>query len=77
MSEETVFERSDGRWCAKYKDARGNWRYLYRKSKVEAKKALRQALKDRDEGITPPSKMTVGIYLDERLEDMRARYFCD
>jgi integrase len=72
MSEGTVFQRSDGRWCAKYKDARGTWRYLYRKSKVEAKKALWQALKDRDEGITPPSKMTVGIYLDEWLEDMRA-----
>jgi integrase len=72
MSEGTVSQRSDGRWCAKYKDARGTWRYLYRKSKVEAKKALWQALKDRDEGITPPSKMTVGIYLDEWLEDMRA-----
>jgi integrase len=71
MSEGTVFQRSDGRWCAKYKDARGSWRYLYRKSKGEARKALRAALKDRDEGIVPPSKMTVGVYLDEWLEDMR------
>ena len=71
MSEGTVFQRTDGRWCAKYKDARGIWRYLYRKSKGEARKALRAALKDRDEGITPPSKMTVEIYLNEWLEDMR------
>ena len=71
MSEGTVFRRSDGRWCAKYKDAHGSWRYLYRKSKGEAKKALRAVLKDRDEGLTPPSKITVGTYLDEWLEDMR------
>jgi hypothetical protein len=43
----------------------GPWRYLYRKSKAEAKKALRQALKDRDEGIIPPTKTTVGVLLDE------------
>ena len=71
MSEGTVFQRSDGRWCAKHKDARGSWRYLCRKSKGEARKALRAALKDRDEGTIPPSKMTVGICLDEWLEDMR------
>jgi integrase len=71
LSEGTVFHRSDGRWCAKYKDIRGKWKYLYRKSKGEAKRALRQALKDRDEGIVPPSKMTVGALLDEWIEDMR------
>ena len=71
MSEGTVFQRSDGRWCAKYKDARGSWRYLYRKSKGEARKALRAALKDRDEGIIPPTKITVGALLDEWLEDIR------
>ena len=70
MSEGTVFQRSDGRWCAKYKDIRGKWKYLYRKSKGEAKRALRQALKDRDEGIVPPSKMTVGALLDEWIEDI-------
>jgi hypothetical protein len=57
MSEGAVFQRSDGRWCAKYKDARGSRRYLYRKSKGEARKALRAALKDRDEGVIPPSKV--------------------
>jgi integrase len=71
VSEGTVFQRSDCRWCAKYKDAHGNWKYLYRKSKAEAKRALRQALKDRDEGIIPPAKMSVANLLDEWLEDMQ------
>lgn len=71
MSEGSVFRRADGRWCAKYEDATGKWRYLYRKNKAEAKKALRQALKDRDDGIIPPSKITVGALLDEWMEDTK------
>src|SRR5215203_4853517 len=71
MSEGSVFRRADGKWCAKWKDATGTWRYLYRKSKAEAKKDLRQALKDRDEGIIPPTKMTIGVLLDEWLEEIR------
>jgi hypothetical protein len=65
MCEGSVFLRADGKWCAKYKDARGKCRYLYRMSKAEAKEVLRQALKDRDEGIIPPSKMTVTNLLDD------------
>ena len=53
MSEGSVFRRKDGKWCAKWKDASGKWRYLYRKSKAEAKQALREALKDRDDNIIP------------------------
>jgi integrase len=71
MSEGSVFQRADKLWCAKYKDANGKWRYLYRKSKADVKKALRQALKARDEGIIPPSKVTVGALLDEWLEEVR------
>ena len=41
------------------------------KSKGEAKKALREALKLCDEGIIPPSKLTAAAMLDEWLEDMR------
>jgi integrase len=70
VSEGSVFQRSDGRWVAKYRDAEGKWRYIYRKSKTEARQALRQALKDRDEGISPNS-LTVGAFLDSWLEDMR------
>ena len=67
MGEGSVFERGDGRWCGKFRDARGRWRYLYRKTKNEARKALRQALKDRDEGISVDGAATVGALLDEWL----------
>jgi hypothetical protein len=30
MSEGSVFQRTDGRWVAKYRDASDKWRYLYR-----------------------------------------------
>jgi integrase len=72
MSEGSVFVRgSDGRACATYKDARGKTRYLYAKTKPEVRRKLRQALKDRDEGIIPPSKMTVGALLDESLDELK------
>lgn len=71
MSEGSVYQRADGRWCAKYKDTTGKWRYLYRKSKGEAKQALRAALKDRDDGFIPPSKMTLSALLDEWMEDTK------
>ncbi len=70
MSEGSVFQRkSDGKWCGKYKDAAGKWKYLYRKTKGEAKQALREALKDRDEGINP-TDLTVNDVLESWLEDI-------
>ena len=69
--EGSVYQRADGRWVAKYKDLRGTWRYIYRKSKAEAKKTLRQALKDRDDRYLPASEVTVGTFLDSWLVDMR------
>ena len=42
MSEGSVFQRKDGKFCAKYKGADGAWKYLYRRTKTEAKKALRE-----------------------------------
>jgi integrase len=71
-AEGSVYRRkSDGRWVAQYKDFRGKTRYLYRKTKGEAKKALRQALKDRDDGYVPADKMTVGMYLDEWVDERK------
>ena len=70
MSDGSVFQRSDGRWVAKYKDAKGTWRYIYRKSKGEARKALRHVLKDRDESISS-NKMIAAAHLDSWLEDGR------
>jgi integrase len=72
MSEGSVFVRGDGRVCGKYTDANGKTRYLYGKNKTEVSRKLRQALKDRDEGITPgDGKVTVAAFLELWLEDMK------
>jgi integrase len=71
VNEGSVFCRKDGLFCAKYKNASGKWKYIYRKTKAEAKKALRDALQDRDDGIIPANKTTVGMLLDQWVEDMR------
>jgi len=70
-AEGSVYRRKDGRWVAQYGDARSKVRYVYRKTKGEAKKALRKALADRDEGYVPADKLTVGLYLEEWMEDRR------
>ena len=71
MSEGSVYKRNDDRWCAKHKGLDGNWKYLYRKTKPEAKKALREALVARDAGYIPPAKITVNNVIDMWLEEMR------
>src|SRR5215203_3487716 len=63
-AEGSVYQRKDGRWVAQYRDAKDKVRYIYRKSKGEARKALREALIDRDEGYVPADKLTVGLYVD-------------
>lgn len=65
MVEERVSKRKDGKWCGKYKDASGKWKYLYSSSKSEDKAALRAALQDRDAGVVPASKMTMAMLLEE------------
>src|SRR3712207_6338976 len=78
--EYTIYERgkrfsAQGRkFCAKYKGADGTWKYIYRKTKIEAKKALRQALKDRDEGKTPLPRrngITEGVALEDSASNRR------
>jgi integrase len=70
-TEGSIYQRKDGRWAAQYTDAKGKTRYLYRKTKAEAKKALREALRDRDEGYVPADKLTVGMYLDEWMDERK------
>jgi len=70
-AEGSVYQRKDGRWVAQYRDARGKVRYVYRKTRGEAKKALREALRDRDEGYVPADKLTVGLYLDGWMDERR------
>ncbi len=70
-AEGSVYQRKDGRWCAQYRDAKDKVRYIYRKTKAEAKKALREALRDRDDGFVPAERQTVGMYLDEWMDERR------
>src|SRR5829696_5983179 len=72
-AEGSVYRRKDGRWVAQYKDARGKVRYIYRKSRGEAKKALREALLDRDEGYVPVDRLTVGLWMEERRNTVSGR----
>jgi hypothetical protein len=71
VSEGSVFRRQDGKWCGKYKDADGRYRYVYRKSKSEVRLALREAIENRDDGLISSDNLTVGLLLDQWLEDIR------
>ncbi len=66
----SAYQRKDGRWVAKYQDLEGSWRYIYRKSKTEVREALREAIKNRDEGISP-EKITVRKFLEDWLESQK------
>jgi integrase len=70
VSEGSVHQCKDGRWCGTYRDVTGKWRYVYRRTKTEAKQALREALKDRDDGIVHANKMTIAVLLDQWLKEM-------
>src|SRR5215208_1786111 len=70
-TEGSVYQRKDGRWVAQYRDAKDKVRYIYRKTKQDAKKALREALRDRDEGFVPADKLTIGLYLDEWMDERK------
>src|SRR5215217_1132336 len=70
-AEGSVYQRKDGRWVAQYRDAKDKVRYIYRKTKAEAKKALREALQDRDDGFVPADRLTVGMYLDEWMDERK------
>ena len=66
----SVYQRKDGRWVGKFKDLEGSWRYVYRKSKADVKEALREAIRDQEEGISP-DKLTVSDYLEDWLESQK------
>lgn len=71
-SEGSVFRRkSDGRFVAKWQDLNGKWRCAYKRTKSEAKAALRQALAERDAGMVPVGKMTTTHQLDEFLQELQ------
>ena len=71
VSEGSVYQRKDGRWVGQYKDAKGKTRYVYRRTKAEAKKALRAAIKDRDDGFVPADRLTVGMHVDGGMDERK------
>jgi hypothetical protein len=57
-------QRADGRWEAKYTDASGKVKSLYRKTQAEARVALTKAQRDRDMGLpgVKDERQTVAAY---------------
>ncbi|MDF2854545.1 MAG: site-specific integrase [Neobacillus sp.] len=53
----SIFERKDGRWCAKYKG-----RTVYAKSEKEARSKLKQLRVDDANGKVPPSRKKLSVY---------------
>jgi integrase len=56
--------RPDGRWEAQYVDVRGKRRSVYGATERAARRALREALDDRDAGVVGDRRTTVGDWLD-------------
>ncbi len=70
MSEGSIFQRKDGRWVGKFKDVNGSWKCVYRKTKPEAKKALREALTARDNGLVRVKNgVSIGALVEDWIED--------
>jgi integrase len=69
--EGSVYRRKDGRCVGEYRDAAGRKRYVSGKTITEVKRKLRQALADRDQGISPePQNLSLGKYLDCWLDSV-------
>jgi integrase len=69
--EGSVYQRKDGRWVGKYVDGNtGKTRYVYGKSKSDARAKLKQAMADSAEGITGDTS-AFGDYLDRWLSSTR------
>ena len=69
--EGSVYQRSDGKWCAAVTVEGGRRRVLYGRTRQEAADKLTDALRARKDGtLTTGSRVTVAIYLDEWLRDV-------
>ncbi len=64
----SVYQRSNGRYVGEYTDANGKRRYVSGKNKPEVKAKLKEAIKNKEEGVSfDASKLTFGDYLDQWL----------
>jgi integrase len=68
--EGSIYQRSDGKWCAAISVDAGRRKVLYAKTRQEVTAKLRKAQVDRDNGLPVVSeRLTLGQFLDRWLED--------
>ena len=68
MSEGSVFRRADGRWVAKYKDAKGTWPVIVRRSSWERYSPKRACCLFSDVDFTGPPIHRPFIALSQALQ---------
>src|SRR5437667_5991364 len=67
--EGSVYQRSDGKWCAAVSLERGNRKVLYGRTRKEVADKLNDALRDAKRGLPLPSgRLTTAKYLTDWLE---------
>lgn len=72
--EGTITRRKDGRWEARYTDARGKRRSLYGKTQSAVRDRLREATRARDRGLgSAAGRVTLSEYLTGWLDDLQVR----
>lgn len=70
----SLFQRGDGRWCARVTEEDGSRRYIYGRSEAEVRDRLDTALRNQSQGLTAlGSRMRLGKYLWWWLENVQAR----
>ncbi len=68
--EGSIYQRSDGKWCASVTLDGGKRKVLYGKTRQEVAKKLNQALQAREQGLPVLSeRQTVASFLERWLED--------
>ena len=73
--EGSIFQRTDGRWCAYVTTALGgDRRYLYGRTRVEVQRKLAEARRAHDDGLpVGPARKTVADFLADWIEGQRNR----
>lgn len=70
----SIYQRSDGLWCATIKDESGQRKYLYSKSRAVVSRRLTEAMSNLHRGLPAAHKQqTVGAWLDYWLENIVRR----
>lgn len=68
----SVYQRSDGRYIGEYTSEDGKRRYVSGKNKPDVKAKLKEALKNRDEGVSyDAGRLSFGNYMDQWLDSVK------